>query len=158
MWVSDWERGDETMKFRIKDGSLCMDLGEFVDEMDKPTRDELCKHLIADDALFTAVADYVSTGEFNEGWWHSPNDLAELRARFAPLMPDVARELVRQLVFQRDAAKMNEERHSTAYWKLWHAWQERGGSYPPEFLPKHEMPTHIDEEHAAEALRTGVVP
>lgn len=104
-------------------GNIQIDLRELVDSMSDDAKAEFARHLVADELLFQAVADYIVTGQYHDGWWMG-GGAQKLRERFLPLMPDAARNLVRDLVHERDrlAADLKNERDD--YWALYHAWPD----------------------------------
>jgi hypothetical protein len=138
------------MKIEITEkGSVQFDVTEFVDSMSPETKADLCRSLVADELLFQAVADYIVTGQYHDGWWAS-DGAKKLRERFLPLMPEAARELVRDLVQERDRYEADAKRSWDDYWRLWHAWPREHTRDRPE--KSKWAPTWKPDEKEAQAM------
>jgi hypothetical protein len=129
-------------------GVVQFDVTEFVDAMSAETKADLCRSLVADELLFQAVADFITTGVFHDGWFIG--DVTKLRERFLPLMAETARELVRDLVHQRDQVQASEKRTADDYWKLWHSWPREHWRDRPE-MSKY-VPTWKVDDSVADAM------
>src|SRR4051812_39524102 len=114
------------MKLKIESGELRIDVQELIQSMDQETKTNVARHLVASEQLFKAVLECVTTGAFHlddgdGNWWFCAESVAKLREQLIPLMPEVTRELVREVLRQRDSASQEERRWRDAYWKVWHA-------------------------------------
>lgn len=141
----------------IKEGVVSIDLADIVDRMDQTTRDELCRQLLAQETLFQAVVDALSTGVYFENWWFSYETMTEMRAKLAPLMPDVIRALVKDLIWQRDCALQEKKRMWDWAYKLYHQWPDdyyRARPQHPEYIPTH----HPSEKHVDAVVAGEVAP
>lgn len=128
------------MKIEItKDGNLVLDLRELVKSMSNETRNEFLKSLCADETLFDAVVDQLATGVYFEDWWFDSRTVTAWRAKLVELMPEVTRQLVRHLIFQRDSAEAEKERLNTWAYKLYHAWPDEYWTRRPD-RPQWESP------------------
>lgn len=127
------------MKIEVtKDGNMVIDLRVLVDAMSKDVRDELLKHLCADELLFGAVVDQLASGAYFEDWWFDSKTVTEWRARLIELMPDVTRALVRSLIHDRDSAEAEKKRLNDWAYRLWHAWPDshwRARPERPDWVP-----------------------
>jgi hypothetical protein len=115
------------MKPKIVGSALSIDLGELVEGLDDDGKKELARQLVADDHLFAAVLECVAKGEYfaddeRGAWWFSPSRVLELREKLLPLMPEIARDAVREALRQRNDAREEERRMWDWAWKLFHAW------------------------------------
>lgn len=119
------------MKTKCEKGVVSFDACEFVESLDIEAKRAIARAIIADEDMFSALADQVATGSFfdndkhplcdDAGWW-SIGDVTKLRLKLLPLMPEVTRELVRQLVRDRKQALALKEQRDEEYWEMWHAW------------------------------------
>lgn len=119
------------MKLTIENTKLSFDLRELFESLTDEQRAEAGKLLIAERHLFNAVAECLADdsrfGHYFGDWSFDPEFVAELRAKLLPLMPQIARRTVEQLMVERDQAEADAERIRNWAWSMYHGWPE--GSY-----------------------------
>lgn len=112
---------------KLVDGKLSIDVQEVCENLSTEDRVAFIRYVAADETLFAAVLECVVDpsrwGYFFDSEWHFGFRLTgELREKLIPLMSGVARELVAEALRQRNAARVEENRHHEWAWKLYHAW------------------------------------
>lgn len=140
-----------------KDGVLKINMRDLVDAMSDETRAELCRYLTADEVLFGAVLDCVVDGDFHGtdahgSWWLSGEETAKLRAKLLPMMPQVARDLVRELMQERDRARDMERHYREETFRLYHAWPDSYLRDRPSLTRDFPSTGFVSDEAAQAAL------
>lgn len=138
------------MKAEIKDGQLKIDLYELVRTLPDQQLKQIARYVAAQEELFEAVLSYVVNGSFyadeDGSWWFDRSKLLELREKLTPLMPEVAKGALKNVLSQRDEAIKETERFRKWAWSMYRAWPEshwRSRPDLPEWLP---TPGPTDEE------------
>lgn len=149
------------LRITVARGDMVINILELVRSMGAKERADVARFLCAEEYLFKAALEYVATGSYfaddDEGHWSfNRESLAEMRAKLAPLMPDVIQGLVEELVRQRDQAKALERRANDWAWVLWHAFPDEHWTRRPE--PPSDFP-HVwtDAAGAKKLIDTAAV-
>lgn len=117
------------MKAKLVDGKVMIDLADLIDSLSLEECRDVARQVVADEHLFAAVLDCVKDGDFfsddaRGAWWFDRRSVLDLRAKLLPLMPEIAREAVKEALRQRDEAKAESERHRTWAYRMYHAWPD----------------------------------
>lgn len=149
------------MKAKVDEkGNLTIGLEEVFESMTPEARKEAAKILCASPVLMGAVLECVSRGEYfsdddRGAWWFGPAQVLELREKLLPLMPEVAREGVREALSQRNAARSSEEETRKWAWGMFHAWPEEHSRFRPEHPRGYAPPPKPSEEEVDEIVKGG---
>ena len=142
-----------------EDGAVVFEPLEWVDSMTPAARLHLLHHLAGDSHIIEAAVQSVMGEWFFDGdmpdecvggWWN--NMSRELQSKLIPLMPEIAKRLIAQLLVQLKDAEIDQRRHSKWAWALYHAWPRDYIQRMPK-LEKFETGPHWrDEQLEAERL------
>lgn len=142
-----------------EDGDVVFEPLEWVDSMTPAARLHLLHHLAGSDQIIEAAIQSVMGEWFFDGdmpdecvggWWNSMS--RELQAKLIPLMPEIAKRLIAQLLVELKDVEKDRRRHSSWAWAMYHAWPQDAWRSRP-LLPEFETGTHWrDEQLEAERL------
>lgn len=149
----------EGMKITTEKGRASFDVAAFVEAMDDETRNEVARHIVSDQAVLETVAEAAANGcHFVEmsnplhderGYW-SIGGVDKLRQKLIELMPEIARETVRDLLRKLDRAKASARNETENYWALYHSLPN--GFRPPERTPGGPMQSYSQIDKTADYL------
>lgn len=148
---------------KMNKGTLEIDLSSLADALSDDARLNLIRYLCAEERLFVAVLEVVADGYYHQddeegSWSFSSEGTARLREKLLPLMPQAAAGIVREVLRQRDQAKLNERRSDKWAWKLFHAWPEHSIGLRPQLPNDFEWAPYLSDAEVAKIASGEVAP
>jgi len=127
---------------------LCIRLDDILSALTDSQRVELVRQAAMDEVLIKDIVDQLTCGWTEDGCNIGERFLNELRIRLMPLMGEVAKEAIRCLVQERDAAVKDARRHSKWAWDLFHAWPRGADRLNIPSIPDFGYTHKISDEEA----------
>lgn len=146
----------------IRDGQIHIEIERLVGLLTDDEKCELRAMLVCDEALIETVVNHLaSLHEWNDT--RLPAIEQPLRERIAALMPEIVRETVKNLIWERDSALAEAKRQTEFAYRLLRWARERTGDIPDwqRFEPTpFPAPAEIEAVLGPEALQVlyGEVP
>lgn len=125
---------------RERGPQLNIQLDDILSALSNDQRLELIRMVAMDDVIVQDIVDQLATGYTHDVSSLGDSFLNECRIKLMPMMGEVAAQAIRQLVQERDNAKLDARRHNDWAWKLFHAW--------PRDADRRNMPAIPDFGHA----------
>jgi hypothetical protein len=130
-----------------KDGMhLCIRLDDILSALTAAQRIELVRQAALDEVVVKDIVDQLAHGWTDDGSCIWDKVLTELRVKLLPLMGEVAKEAIRDLVQERDNAKLDAKRCSAWAWSMREQWPREYQHLVPPIPDFGYAPKMADEE------------
>lgn len=145
MWLRvmlGWRRGDndvnnmeEAMKMEFDGAKASFNLLDLVDNLSTEQKRELAQCLVWDKELMDEFVDKLMTDPVVTSSFNSIT--YDARLKLVELLPVMAQEIIRSLLWELKGAQSEEHRYRKWAWELYHAWpnSEVRRPKPETFIP-----------------------
>lgn len=140
-------------------GNVEFDPREWVAAMSPGAKLHLLHHLAGDSQIVEAAVgsvmdewffDDVAEEEAAGGWWNNMG--RQLQAKLIPLMPELAKRLIANLLVELKRAEQDKRRHEEWAWKMYHLWPQDLLGRRPELGDFESAPSWRDKLLDAERM------
>lgn len=131
------------MRIKLEGTDFTISLWDLIQELSVEQKRGLAEHLVWDDDIFTDLVerlaiDRVVTESFS-------GNIHKARLRLLELLPEMHRNVVRSLLWEKTQSQEKQRRMSRWAWAMYHAWPKSYPDQRPQLEDYQDTPMPTDQ-------------